>query len=84
VQFAHYLAKVMPRTGPKPLIVEGRVYLSINGRKPELIIDPNVDLAAESRTLGRPHWVWQIHEPLPPPERQLNTDGLSDHPLDPN
>jgi vitamin K-dependent gamma-carboxylase len=57
LQFAHYFAKVMPRTGPKPLIVEGRVYLSINGRKPEFIIDPNVDLAAESRTLGRPRWV---------------------------
>jgi vitamin K-dependent gamma-carboxylase len=80
VQFAHYLAKVMPRSGPKPLMVEARVYLSINGRKPELIIDPNVDLAAELHTPGRPRWVWQIHEPLPPPEQRLKADDLPDSP----
>lgn len=66
LQFAHYLAKVMPRSGPKPLKVEARVFVSINDRKPQLLIDPNVDLAAEPRTLGRPHWLLQIHEPLPP------------------
>ena len=50
LQFAHYLATVMPRSGPRPLKVEARVLASLNGRKPQLIIDPNVDLAAESRT----------------------------------
>jgi len=65
LQFAHYLAAVMPRSGPQPLKVEARVLASLNGRKPQLIIDPNVDLAAESRTLGRPRWLLEIHEPLP-------------------
>jgi vitamin K-dependent gamma-carboxylase len=65
LQFAHYLAKVMPRSGPKPLRVEARVLVSLNGRKPQLVIDPNVDLAAETRTLGRPRWLLEIHEPLP-------------------
>jgi len=77
LQYAHYLASVMPRSGPKPLTVEARVYLSINGRKPELIIDPNIDLAAETRTVGRPRWVFQIRKPLPPPEQRLDADGLS-------
>ena len=65
LQFAHYLAKVMPRSGPKPLRVEARVLVSINGRKPQLIIDPTVDLASERRTLDRPPWLLEIHEPLP-------------------
>jgi vitamin K-dependent gamma-carboxylase len=65
VQFAHYLAKVMPQSGPKPLIVEARVFVGFNGRKPQLIIDPNVNLAAEPRPLGRPRWLLEIHEPLP-------------------
>jgi hypothetical protein len=65
LQFAHYLASVMPRSGLKPLRVEARVLVSLNGRKPQLVIDPNVDLAAESQTLGRPRWLLEIHQPLP-------------------
>jgi vitamin K-dependent gamma-carboxylase-like protein len=64
IQFSHYLATVMPRKGPKPLKVEARVLVSVNGRKPQLFIDPNIDLAAEERPWGRPHWLLQIHEPL--------------------
>jgi vitamin K-dependent gamma-carboxylase len=67
LQFAHYLAKVMPREGPKPLKVEARVLVGLNGRKPRLFIDQNVDLAAEEQTWGRPHWLLEIHEPLPNP-----------------
>ena len=67
LQFARYLAKVMPRRGPKPLKVEARIFLSINGRKPELYIDPNVDLAAEPDRFGRPPWLLPIRRPLPPP-----------------
>ena len=78
LQFAHYLAKVMPRSGPKPLRVEAYVLASLNGRKPQLIIDPNVDLAAEQRTWGRPRWLLEIHEPLPEPR----TDPLA-NPFEP-
>jgi vitamin K-dependent gamma-carboxylase len=72
LQFAHHLAKVTPRFGPKPLRVEARVLVSLNGRNPQLIVDPNVDLAAESRTFGRPRWLLVIDQPLP------------DHPFDPS
>ena len=78
VQFAHYLARGLPRTGPKPLKVEARISVSVNGRKPELWLDPNVDLAAEPHPLGRPRWLLPIHEPLRlrPWEDSF---GLSDH-----
>jgi vitamin K-dependent gamma-carboxylase len=78
LQFAHYLAKVMPRRGPKPLRVEARIFVSINGRKPQLYIDPNVDLAAQSRSLGRPSWLLRIDEPLP-----LNRKYSAENPAPP-
>jgi len=65
LQFAHYLASAIPRTGPNPLKVEARILLSINGRKPELFLDPNVDLTNEERSVGRPPWLLPIREPLP-------------------
>lgn len=70
VQFAHYLATVMPRKGPQPLRVEARILTAINGRKPQLYLDPNVDLAAEPRPFLRPRWLRKINEPLPPPEQR--------------
>jgi len=75
VQFAHYLGHVMPRSGFKPLRVEARVLVSINGRKPELIIDPNVDLADEPPPLGRPRWLRRIDTPLPPLEERMGSDS---------
>jgi hypothetical protein len=78
--FAHYLAAVRPRGGPKPLKVEARVFVSINGRRPELFVDPNVDLAAESRGLLRPRWLLTTHEPLPPPGKDFSQDPFSSLP----
>lgn len=77
VQFAHYLARVMPRSGPKPLRVEGRILVSINGRKPQLVINQNIDLASQERTFGRPPWLLEIHEPLPPAHERFAPESLS-------
>ena len=77
VQFAHYLADVMPRLGPKPLTVEARLFVSINGRKPELFVDPNVDFAAERRSLLRPRWLLPSRQPLPPPGKDLSEDPFA-------
>ena len=68
-QFACFLANRMPRLGPQPLRVQVRMYVSVNGRKPHLFIDPIVDLAAEERSWGRPRWLLEIHEPLPTQRR---------------
>gem|GEM_PF-1391101 len=76
LQFAQHLATTLPRAAPKPLKVKARVFISINGRKPEPLIDPNVDLASEPRTLGRPRWLLSIREPLPPRQRTSKT-GLA-------
>ena len=73
-QFARYLATVTLRSGPQPLKVQVRMFVSINGRKPQLFLDPNVDLAAEPHVWGRPRWLLQIHEPLPPPGQDSSRD----------
>lgn len=36
---------------------------SLNGRKPQLLIDPTVDLANEPRNLSYPEWIVELHEP---------------------
>lgn len=78
LQFAHYLAKIMPRRGPEPLKVQARIFVSINGRKPVLYLDPIVDLAEEPRTLGRPRWLLRNNEPLPPrDQRYLSGDIMT-------
>lgn len=65
LQFAHYLAKKIAFYGTKPLRVEARVVVSLNGRKPALLLDQNVDLAAEPRTLKHVPWLLPMTEPLP-------------------
>jgi vitamin K-dependent gamma-carboxylase len=57
LQFAHYVARNEPRSGPQPLQVRAEVFLSLNGRKPALLVDPKVDLAAERPTLGHARWL---------------------------
>ena len=74
LQFAHYLAEKLPRTGPKPLRVEARVLASLNGRKPQLFIDQNVNLAAEPRTLRHAPWILPLTEPLPTARRPERKD----------
>ena len=74
LQFAHYLAAIAPKSGPKPLQVQARIYVSINGRKPVLYIDPIVDLAAEPRTLGRPKWLLRNDEPLPAKDQRYRAE----------
>jgi vitamin K-dependent gamma-carboxylase len=82
LQAAHYLATVSARRGPKPLRVEARIFVSINGRPPHLYLDQNVDLAAESRPfLFRPRWLLRIDDPLPPPGKEYKPDvGLPSSP----
>ncbi len=73
-QFACFLANKMPRLGPESPRVQARMYVSVNGRKPRLFLNPNANLAAEPRPWGRPSWLLQIDDPLPPPGEDLSAD----------
>ncbi|HEY6533898.1 MAG TPA: HTTM domain-containing protein, partial [Acidimicrobiales bacterium] len=61
-QFAHWLAdRHEDETGVRPE-VHVQAWVSVNGSRRALIVDPEVDLAAQPFTVGRPPWVL----PTPP------------------
>lgn len=72
LQFAHYLAKTVPTQGDQPLEVRARVWVSLNGRPAQLLIDPLVDLAQEQRSLRPADWILPLEEPLKPATSQSN------------
>jgi vitamin K-dependent gamma-carboxylase len=61
-QFAHWLADQREeQTGVRPA-VHATAWVSVNGSRRALIVDPTVDLAAQPFTTGRPAWIL----PAPP------------------
>ena len=77
VQFARHVAANTLQTGSKPLIVEARMFVSVNGRKPRMFIDQNVNLAAEPLPLARPRWLLRVDEPLPPVGKRFSADPFA-------
>lgn len=65
LQFAHHLAAEARRAGRAGVQVRARVTASLNGREPQLLVDPEVDLAAQPRTLRRASWIVPLYQPLP-------------------
>jgi hypothetical protein len=65
LQFAHHLAEEARREGRSGVQVRARVMASLNGRAPQLLVDPEVDLAAQPRNLRRASWIVPLHQPLP-------------------
>ena len=66
LQFAHHLARKARDAGRGPVSVHAEVYASLNGRKPQRLIAPDVDLAAQPRSLAPATWIVPLTEPLTP------------------
>lgn len=64
LQFAHYLAALMREDDYERVEVRVLAVASLNGRKPQLLIDPEVDLAVQPRLLGITDWIMPLTEPL--------------------
>jgi hypothetical protein len=64
VQFAHYLAEQKRREGYDDVAVRARVMVSLNGRQPQLLIDPKVDLAKTEVSLLPARWIVPLTTPL--------------------
>ena len=62
--FAHYLAEEKRREGYDDVEVRAHVMVSLNGRPPQLLIDPNVDLAKEEIGLLPARWIVPLTTPL--------------------
>jgi hypothetical protein len=64
VLFSHFLAEEKRREGYNDVEVRARVMVSLNGREPQLLIDPNVDLAKEEVSLLPTRWILPLTTPL--------------------
>jgi hypothetical protein len=65
LQLAHFLADRFRQETGREIEVRALVLTSLNGRKPQPLIDPNVDLAREPRGFYRRRWIMPLTEPLP-------------------
>ena len=63
--FAHHLAEQWRKNGYKNVQVYAYSQASLNGRKPQRLVDKSVNLAAEPRIPGHKNWIVSLEEPLP-------------------
>ncbi len=63
-ELSHYIADDLRSLGFPQVEVRVLALVSMNGRKPQLLIDPTVNLAAAPRTWRQPNWIVPLTEPL--------------------
>lgn len=63
LDLAHGLSNEYRRRTEKSIEVRALVLASLNGRKPQLLIDPAVNLAAEPRGWHHRNWIMPLTEP---------------------
>ncbi len=66
LQFAHDLAAEKAAGDYPGVTVKARIEASLNGRPPQTFIDPEVNLAAEPRSLRSAAWIVPLTTPLQP------------------
>jgi hypothetical protein len=64
LHFSHYLAEEKRREGYDNVEVRALVMVSLNGRRPQLLIDPNVDLSRKQVSLLPARWIVPLTTPL--------------------
>ncbi len=64
LQFSHYLADDFRRRGHPDVEVRANVAASLNGRRPQPLIDPAVDLTTVRRGLRPADWIVPLYEEL--------------------
>ena len=74
LQYAHFLAGEAKRRGYDRVEVRARVVTSLNARKPQLLVDPRVDLAAQPRTLAPVSWIQPLEGPVTKAPRATVTE----------
>jgi hypothetical protein len=67
LQFTHFAADQLRREGWQVIDIRASVAASLNGRKAQLLTDPQVNLDAEKRNLLHAKWIMPLTEPLPRP-----------------
>ena len=64
IQFAHYIEKQFKEIGYEDVEVRAKAMVSLNGRKMQLIIDPDVDLTKKRESMMPADWILPLEEQL--------------------
>ena len=62
-QLTLFIADDLKKKGYGDVEIRALALASLNGRKPQPMIDPTVDLSKEPRNLQYPSWIVELHEP---------------------
>ena len=65
IQFAHFIERELKREGHGEIEIRVTSLVSLNGREPEYLIDPDLDLTQIQRTLKHQEWLLPMTKPLP-------------------
>jgi hypothetical protein len=63
-EFCLHVADDLRRRGRPDVEIRATVLCSLNGRRPQLLVDPQADLAGEPRSLWHKPWLMPLTEPL--------------------
>lgn len=64
LQLAHHVAEDFRKIGHTHVQIRARVLVSLNGRREQLLLDPDLDLAAVPRDLSHVSWIKELEIPL--------------------
>jgi Vitamin K-dependent gamma-carboxylase, lumenal domain len=64
-QYALFLANQFEQPGKAPVEVRASVFCSLNGRRPQLFVEPRANLAGERLSWKPLPWILPLKEPLP-------------------
>lgn len=64
-EFSHFAGRALAAQRGTPIEVHAVVYCALNGRRPQLLIDPAVDLAQQARSWLPATYIVPLTEPLP-------------------
>ena len=62
LQFAHYLKKEYQKEGIEDVKITAETYVTLNGRRSQLMIDPEVDLTEQQRGLAHKNWILPFND----------------------
>lgn len=62
-QLCLFISQDLERQGFKNVELRALALAALNGRRPQPLIDPTVDLAKEERKWGYPDWIVDLYEP---------------------
>ncbi len=62
LQFAHYLEEEYQKEGIEDVKITAETYVTLNGRRSQLMIDPKVDLTEQERGFAHKSWILPFND----------------------